>query len=265
MKLCFIGMATVVFEIGGSRFITDPVLDPAGTGYTLGSTGAVRYVNEVGPATAVTDIGPVDYALVSHDHHKDNLDRSGRDFLKTATKTFTTTAGAQRLVQRHGIDAVGMQPWDQRELTLRDGTVLRITATPARHGPPVVAKLLAGPVIGFLLEWDGFQDGAVYLTGDTRLFEGVRQVARDFDVGTVFMNLRAGSFGLTGSVCYSMPATEGAKTAELFPKARIIPLHYDGWSHLSENRSDVLKAFDVPHLNQRLHWLPKGLEVSLEV
>ena len=265
MKLCFVGMATVVFEIGGSRFITDPVLDPAGTGYILGSTGVVRYVNEVGPATAASELGPVDYALVSHDHHKDNLDRSGREFLKTATKTFTTMAGAQRLGQRHGIDAVGMQPWDQQELTLRDGTLMRITATPARHGPPGIARLLAGPVIGFLLEWGGFRNGAVYLTGDTRLFGGVRKVAREFDVGTIMMNLGAGSFGLTGSVCYSMPAKEGAKTAELFPKARIIPLHYDGWSHLSEDRSDVLEAFNAPHLRPRLYWLPKGLEVSLDV
>ena len=264
MKVTFVGMATVILEIGGTRIITDPVLDPPGTDYTLGSTGVVRYTNLVGPALQDVDLDTIDYALVSHDHHKDNLDREGRDLLKSISQTITTVPGGKRLRDRHGVKTVGLRPWQNHQVTLRDGSTLKITATPARHGPPIIAQVLAGDVIGFLLEWQGFRNGAVYLTGDTRLFSGVRKVAKDFDVGTVMMNLGAGQFNVTKSVCYSMPASEGAQVAGLFPSASIIPLHYDGWSHLGEDKDDVTRAFSAPALASRLKWLPRGETIDLD-
>lgn len=263
MKITYIGMATVLIEIGGTTIITDPVLDPKGTGYTIGKTNIARYVNEAGPALSPERLPPVDLALVSHDQHKDNLDRAGRALLQAQGQTLTTVRGAQRLRDRHGVDAVGLAPWDHHDVVLADGSVLRVTATPARHGPPVLASVVAGPVVGFVLEWSGFARGAVYLTGDTRLFRGVREVARRFPVGTVLMNLGAGRFSATGPACYSMPAEEGARAAHLFENATIVPLHFDGWSHLSEGREAVERAFVAAGLQGRTVWLPKGRAVEV--
>jgi hypothetical protein len=43
----------------------------------------------------------------------------------------TTVAGAGRL----GARAIGLAPWESEEVPAPDGRMLRITATPARHGP----------------------------------------------------------------------------------------------------------------------------------
>ncbi|WP_298362729.1 MBL fold metallo-hydrolase [uncultured Litoreibacter sp.] len=263
MKTTFIGMATVLLEIGGTRILTDPVLDPKGSAYKLGKSGLVRYVNEAGPALPSAELGDVDIALVSHDQHKDNLDRSGREFLKSVGDTVTTTTGAARLKSRHGISTTGLKPWQHHDVTLKDGSNLRITATPARHGPPVIAPLVAGPVIGFLLEWPGFKNGSVYLTGDTRLYSGVNTVARKFTVGTVMINLGAGQFSATGSTCYSMTAKEGVECAKLFPAAKIVPLHFEGWSHLSQSRADVEQAFAIAGMSERLIWLEPGQQIGV--
>lgn len=263
MKITFIGMATVLMEIGGTRFLTDPVLNLKGSAYTLGKSGVTRYVNEAGPAVDPAELSGIDYALVSHDHHKDNLDRTGRELLKSIGTTLTTVTGAKRLSSRHDVNAVGLKPWDSHTVTLKDGSSLKITATPARHGPPIIAPLLAGQVIGFLLEWAGFEKGAVYLTGDTRMYRGVLSVAQKFSVGTVMMNLGAGQFSATGSTCYSMTAHEGVECAKLFGSAQIVPLHFDGWSHLSQSRADVESAFDQAGQSDRVVWLDPGKETPL--
>ena len=38
--------------------------------------------------------------------------------------------------------------------------------------------------MGFLLEWDGQENGAFWVSGDTVYFDGLEEVAERFDVGT---------------------------------------------------------------------------------
>jgi len=103
-----------------------------------------------GPALSAEQIGPIDAVLLSHDQHADNLDHSGRGFLAKARRVLTTVAGAKRL----GENAEGLAPWATRDLVKPDRIPLRITATPARHGPAGIEPL-AGDVIGFVLTLDG--------------------------------------------------------------------------------------------------------------
>ena len=50
-----------------------------------------------GPALSPEPVGAFDYVLLSHDHHFDNLDRSGRTLLENAKTVLTTWEGAKRL------------------------------------------------------------------------------------------------------------------------------------------------------------------------
>jgi L-ascorbate metabolism protein UlaG (beta-lactamase superfamily) len=155
-KITLIGGPTALVEFGGFRLLTDPTFDPPGEyrlpHVTLKKTSA--------PALSAAEIGPVDAVLLSHDQHADNLDHAGKAFAMRAPRLFTTLAGAGRL----GGVAEGLAPGESTELTRADGTRLRITATPARHGPAGIEPL-AGDVIGFVLTLPGVRP--VYITGDT--------------------------------------------------------------------------------------------------
>src|ERR687888_1866044 len=73
-----VGGPTVVLEIGGLRLITDPTFDPPGS-YDTGRGFELTKLR--GPAIGPEELGVVDAALVSHEHHFDNLDREGRAYL----------------------------------------------------------------------------------------------------------------------------------------------------------------------------------------
>lgn len=69
------------------------VRSPGGT-YRFGWGTGSRKV--AGPAIAAADLPPIDAVLLSHDHHGDNLDPTGRSLLPAAGIIVTTVAGAAR-------------------------------------------------------------------------------------------------------------------------------------------------------------------------
>jgi L-ascorbate metabolism protein UlaG (beta-lactamase superfamily) len=165
-----LGGPTVLIEYDGLRILTDPTFDPPGQ--YQGPHSAVRHVKTTGPALSAEHVGKLDAILLSHDHHFDNLDKSGRALLPTASVTYTTNSGAERL----GGNAIGVSPFETRTLEGPAGKKLLLTATPARHGPLGVE---AGDVIGFALGVECPVD-LMYITGDTLWFEGTAEVAHRF-------------------------------------------------------------------------------------
>jgi len=249
IKASYIGGPTVILEIGGLRFITDPTLDPAGDAYTLGS---IRLEKVQDPTT--TNIGKIDFVLLSHDQHWDNLDRGGRALLEKVTHTYTTKVGAGRL----GGNAVGMDPWESRTITAPDGSTITITATPARHGPAGIEKL-AGDVIGFVLTVHGNDNQEIYLTGDTVYYEGVAEVAKRFHPQYLFAF--AGAARTRGPFNLTMSANDVLDTAFAFPNATIIPLHFEGWKHFTQGQEDLARSFEAVGIAGRLRKLAPGINV----
>jgi hypothetical protein len=56
-----------------------------------------------------------------------------------------------------------------------------------------------------------------------------------------------------------MTAEDGVKTAQVFARATIVPLHFEGWAHFSESRDVISKAFEEAGVNGRVQWLPAGV------
>ena len=81
LRITYIGGPTALLEIAGFRLLTDPGFDPSGTRFESGSYVLVK---TAGPRLQPEAILPVDAVLLSHDHHFDNLDGSGRKFLPLA-------------------------------------------------------------------------------------------------------------------------------------------------------------------------------------
>lgn len=257
VRLTHVGAATVLVEIGRLRLLTDPVFDPAGGRYSFGWGTGSRKTSD--PALRLDAVGPIDAVLLSHDHHDDNLDRSARAWLPQAGQVLTTEAGAHRL---RG-NAVGLAPWASR--TLSDGDIaLRITATPAQHGPALL-KPIIGDVIGFMLEWEGPSHGGLYVSGDTIWFDGIAEVARRFRVSAALLHLGRAGFPITGPLHFTMDVQDGVQVVRALNPRQVIPIHYEGWSHFREPRQVVESGFEHAGLAPRLCWLPLGQPIELSL
>lgn len=249
--LSYIGGPTVIFEIGGLRFMTDPTLDPAGSIYHLPNHTAEK---TEGPAKI--DIGKIDIVLLSHDQHKDNLDNAGRLLLNNVSKTYTTVSGAERLKGT----SIGLAPWQRDTIVAPDGTKIIITATPARHGPAGTEKM-QGEVIGFILTVQGGKPLEIYITGDTTYYEGVAEVAKRYNPHYVF--IFAGGAKPIGPFFVTMDTNDAMDTALAFPNSIIIPLHCEGWKHYTQNGMDIKTSYEFIGIEQRLKILEAGKKINL--
>jgi L-ascorbate metabolism protein UlaG (beta-lactamase superfamily) len=90
------------------------------------------------------------------------------------------------------------------------------------------------------------------------LFPAIRRVPQRMTVDTVLLHLGAVRFPVSGPLHYSLTATEAVELCRLVRPRTIIPVHYEGWSHFSQGREAVERAFATAPdgLGDRLHWLP---------
>jgi L-ascorbate metabolism protein UlaG (beta-lactamase superfamily) len=248
VTLTYIGGPTALIELDGLRLLTDPTFDPAGAEFP---TALYSLKKTSSPAIPLEALGKIDVVLLSHDHHFDNLDNAGRASLHNAGKVLTTPAGADRL----GNSAVGLAPWQGLELPTPRGNTLRVTGTPARHGPAGGDR---GPVTGFLLSLVEAPENAIYVSGDTVWYEGVAEVSQRFSVKLAILFMGAAKVQQVGPAPLTFTAEDGVEAARAFSNAVIVPLHHEGWAHFSESRQQIEPAFISAGLEHRLQWLVPG-------
>ncbi|WP_431952135.1 MBL fold metallo-hydrolase [Actinacidiphila sp. bgisy167] len=237
------GGPTALVEYGGMRFLTDPTFDGPGD-YTLPG-GLVLTKTAPSPITP-DELGAVDVVLLSHDQHADNLDTSGRAFLAGAPLTLTTTDGAERL----GGSARGLAVWESAELSRPDGGSVTVTAVPALHGPEG-AEAIAGTVIGFVLSAP--DQPTVYISGDNASLELVRKIAGRFGpVDTAVLFAGAPRLSVFDGALLVLDGTQAAEAARILGARRVVPAHCDSWAHFTEDRQDVVTAFEAAGIADRL-------------
>jgi L-ascorbate metabolism protein UlaG (beta-lactamase superfamily) len=258
VRYTYIGGPTALIEIGPWRLLTDPTFDPPGKRYFFGWGTMSRKLQA--PAIPFEDLGPIDAVLISHDHHGDNLDPAGRALLPRMGTIVTTHSGARRL----GGDARGLQPWGSTTLDAPGRTPIEITATPCRHGPPG-SHAIVGDVIGFALRWEGQRHGVLWISGDTVLYDGVRQVARRLDVATAIVHLGGVRFPISGPLRYTMTGADAAELCELLDPQAIVPLHFEGWKHFREPRAAAARALASSAIGERVRWPTAGESIELAV
>ncbi|MBM7773380.1 L-ascorbate metabolism protein UlaG (beta-lactamase superfamily) [Actinokineospora baliensis] len=244
-----IGGPTTLIEVDGWRLLTDPTFDPPGARYGFG--WGISSVKLAGPARSPADLGPLDAVLLTHDHHGDNLDIAGRAMLPSVPRLVTTVAGARRLGT-----GTGLAPWAETVLEAPGKPPLRITATPARHGP-ALSRPVVGEVTGFAV---GTSTGTLWISGDTVPFAGTDQVVDRLSVDVAVLHLGGVRFPLTGPLRYTMTGAEAvALCAALKPRVAI-PVHYEGWSHFHDGRGEVEAALsNAPaEVRDRFRWLAPG-------
>lgn len=225
-----VGGSTVVIDVGGRRFLTDPSLSGPGTYGYLKKT--------VGPAVRIEDLGRPDAVLLSHDEHLDNFDPAGREFAATVPTVITGPGAAQRL----GDNAVGLETWQQTAV----GPVT-VEAVPAMHGPLDGDRdehgIVNGEVTGFVLAGDGLP--TIYVSGDNAGIGPVAEIAArhpDIDIAVLFVGAARSPKRNAGRPL-TLTSERAADAAVLLDAREVVPAHYQGWEIYRESAADIRAAF----------------------
>ncbi|GGW62112.1 MBL fold metallo-hydrolase [Streptomyces xantholiticus] len=243
------GGPTALFEYGGLRVLTDPTFDGPGDYPVPGGPVLTKTAPSVGTPA---DLDRVDVVLLSHDEHADNLDNSGRALLADVPLTLTTPGGAKRL----GEGATGLADWESVELDRPGGGTVTVTGVPAIHGPGPREDVepFTGQVIGFVLTGDDLP--TVYVSGDNASLDLVEQIAERFgpvDTAVLFAGAPRISVLFDGQ-CLVLDSAQAAEAARVLGARRVVPVHYDSWTHFTEGRDDLATAFTAAGLAERLDW-----------
>jgi L-ascorbate metabolism protein UlaG (beta-lactamase superfamily) len=220
----FVGGPTAAVEIGGVRLLTDPTFDPPGD-HPVGNRNLIKTGS---PAIMADAIGDVDAVLLSHDQLPDNLDNEGRRLIERVPLVLTTAAAANRL----GGTARELPAWRSHAVPRPAGGELKITGIPAQHGP-AGTEHLTGEVCGFVLSGEGLP--TVYISGDNASLAIVSDVADHagpIDIAVLFAG-RARSPLMDAYLTFS--SDQAARAAEILGSPVVIPMHVDGWKHLTED------------------------------
>ena len=253
-SIFFIGNATVLIRCGGFTILTDPTFihmhEETWLGYGLHTK---RLTN---PAIEIGDLPPLDFVLLSH-FHGDHFDQVAERDLDKALPIVTITQSANDLAERGFTATHPLDVWDS--LTFTKGEVnLRITALPARHGPPLVDFFLPD-VMGSLLEWELPGSGVayrLYITGDTLLIDELAEIAQRFPAIDLAL-LHLGGTMVMG-ILVSMDAEQGVKAMQVVNPQKAIPIHYNDYDVFKSPLSDFQEAVAAAGLADRVHYLSHG-------
>lgn len=251
--LTLIGGPTALIDFEGLVILTDPTFDPPGE-YPI--PGGVL-VKESGPALSIEDLPTVDLVALSHAHHPDNLDTSGAAFLPRARHV----VGAPFAKESVG-SLIALDTWESASVTASNGEEFTVTAVPARHGP-VGCEEFTGIVTGFIIEAPSSQ--VLYISGDNAAVELTDEIAARFPgVDTAVLFTGAARVGLFDNAPLTLTASMAAEVAKKFAKAKIFPVHSEGWKHFSEDREELRLAFDSAGIANRLTLVEPGMSALLD-
>ncbi|KAG5752496.1 hypothetical protein H9Q69_005128 [Fusarium xylarioides] len=243
VAITHITTATAIVDIDGVKFITDPIFDEAPKSHDRShvaglSPGEFFPTLQKGPAISIKQFPIIDCVLLSNEDHIDNLDETGRQLL-IGRRVITTPDGAKNLSDHPGTCAI--KPWQTLKCQL-GGEEWSTTRGPCVHVP-------GGEVTGFILYKESFgnsPDGrpnVVYFTGDTIYIEDVFKKLREkYHVVVALTNL---------GQCY------------LARRARLVPMHFESWTHFTQDGKALEEIFTSGGLGNKVKWLSSGKEVDV--
>lgn len=267
MRVTYLGTASIALdyflnERAASRLITDPTFDPEGSTYSMAPPWlpGTWFDSTKGYTSPATPSGTFDAALISHDHHFDNLDRSGRALVMSdAVASVITNPAAARRLGRKRAGVVGVASGQSTTVqSTTTGSGIQVTGMPARHGPRFTPQV--SQVTGFLLEAPG--EPTVWITGDTVMTAGVREAARRergrVDVLLVHCGaVRFPRAPLLGRALFTFTSAQIVELCELLEPRVVIPVHRSGWTHF-QPEGELRAVLDGSRFGDRMRWLEPG-------
>ena len=258
-KIRYLGGATFILEVGPFRFLTDPGFDPEGTEKSEGPGHDLR--KSMGPAIPVEEVGRIDAVLVSHAQHYDNLDNTAKAMLPEWGRVLTTPESAAAL----GGSVEGLETWESVEIESPTGETIKVTGMPAVHTNDPEIRGAVGETMGFLLEWEGQEGGAFYISGDTVWIDDIEEIANRYNVAAGILHMGAASVPAVGDRRLTMNGEEGVRVTQTLGLKAAFPAHFEGWEHYTEGKEGIETAFRDANLTDSLHLLDPGASEELTI
>ena len=252
-SIFFIGNATVLLRVAGFTILTDPTFIHKHEQTWLG--GGLHTTRLTDPAIELADLPPLDLVLLSH-FHGDHFDQVAERDLDRALPIVTTPQSANDLEERGFTKCIPLDVWESLDVE-KGPARLRITATPARHGPPMI-DLVLPDVMGSVLDVTTADGGAsrIYITGDTLVIDELREIPRRFpDIDIALLHL--GGTRVLG-ILVSMDAKQGVEAMRIVDPALAIPIHYNDYDVFTSPLSDFQDEVRAAGLEERVHYLSHG-------
>ena len=136
---------------------------------------------------------------------------------------------------------------------------------PAIHTDNPDIRSAVGETTGFLLEWDGQENGGVLITGDSVYIEDFEEIARRYKVGTGIVHMGAANVPAVGDNRLTMNGEEGARLTETLKLQNVFPAHFEGWLHYKEGRDRIEDAFNKAGVREQLNLLDPGASAEIVV
>jgi L-ascorbate metabolism protein UlaG (beta-lactamase superfamily) len=219
-RITFLGHATVLFELGGTRLITDPLLRRRFL--------VVRRQVEL-PAAA--HLERIDAVLLSH-LHPDHLDFPSLRALGGDARLVVGT-GAGRILRRRGFERVTeLSPGGA--ITVGE---VEIVATRAAHDGRRLKLGRRVEAVGFHLRGPGT---SVYFAGDTDLFPEMEELAGRVDVAM----LPIGGWGPSVGDGHLDPRRAAEAAAIIRPRV-VVPIHWGTYmrSDMMLRKPELLRSY----------------------
>lgn len=251
VKLTLIRSATLRVEVAGHTLLVDPQLDPAGAREAVPDTPNPRrspLVDLPEPAAAV--VAGIDAVLLSHTH-QDHWDATARELIPHETPIFCQPHDAERLHAEGFIDARPVHADAKLEELL-------IARTDGRHGTGEIGEAMA-PVSGFVLHAPG--EPSVYVAGDTILCDEVLAAVEEHRPQVIVVNAGAGRFNTGDPIV--MTNDDVVELARAVPSARIVAVHFDTLSHMTETRADLRERLLQEGLTEQVLVPEDGAQVQV--
>jgi L-ascorbate metabolism protein UlaG (beta-lactamase superfamily) len=131
-----------------------------------------------------------------------------------------------------------------------------VTSLPGQHAPRPLGYVVP-PVMGSLPDFSrGGRRLRLYITGDTLMHEGIRDIAERFgDIDLCLIHL--GGTRIAG-VLLTMDGRPGVEALRTVAPRRAIPVHYDDYTLFKSPLSGFRPAAEAAGLPTEVHYLGRG-------
>lgn len=238
-RITYVGHATVLIEMDGTRIMTDPAL-----GRWLGP------LLRLGPVPDHAVRAGLDLVLISH-LHLDHMDVPSLRRLSPDVPLVLPRHGADLLQRRGFANVRGVAVGDR----FRAGPV-EVVVTPANHPGQRYPRGVDGEAVGYLVQGSH----TVYFAGDTAWFEGMREIQPRPQVAL----LPVGGWGTSASEDNHLGPLSAARALTLLSPDLAIPIHWGTYSppgllHVRAKRT----AEGARSFQRHAHDLAPGVDVRV--